>query len=403
MPIVMNNYTKHKTLTPMQNGYLFICNGTKPTKQQSESLEPITIGTFGLAPINAANVMGYKLYYGVNRAYPEKLTCTNFNVEFYDQHSYRNIFAIKDNWVAFRNLRKLLKEHQDIKVIHCNTPIGGVLGRVCGKLHKIPTVIYTAHGFHFFKGAPLFNRTILKWMEVLMARWSDVILTMNQEDYEAALKMKLKKGGKVYYIPGVGVETHKFNAVNVDILEKKQSLGLPEDAVVGIAMGDMIPRKNYKTTIKAISKVSNSKVHYIICGRGSQIEELKEYAKSLGVAKQIHFLGFRTDIIELSLMSDFFMFASSQEGLPRSTMEAMCAGKPCIVSNVRGHVDLIDDGKGGFLVPPLDADGFAKAITRLIENPQLREEMGNYNREKVKSFDIEIVKARVLEIFKETL
>lgn len=386
-----------------QVGYLFISNSTKPKKHQSESLEPITIGTFALAPMNAANVMGYKLYYGVNRAYPEKLTCTNFNVEFYDQHSYRNIFAIKDNWVAFRNLRKFLKEHHDIKVIHCNTPIGGVLGRVCGKLYKIPAVIYTAHGFHFFKGAPLFNRTILKWMEVLMARWTDVILTMNQEDYEAAFKMKLKKGGKVYYIPGVGVETHKFNTVNIDIEEKKLSLGLPEDAFVGIAMGDVIPRKNYKTTIEAISKVNNSKVHYIICGRGSQIEELKEYAESLGVANQIHFLGFRNDIVELSLMSDFFMFASSQEGLPRSTMEAMCAGKPCIVSNVRGHVDLIDEGKGGFLVSALDADGFAEAITRLIEKPQLCEEMGCYNREKVKAFDIEIVKKKILEIYKETL
>lgn len=383
----------------MKPGYLFISNGTKPTEQQSESLEPITIGTFGLAPMNAARVMGYKLYYGVNRTFPEKLTCTNFNVEFYDQHSYRNIFAFMDNWTAFRNLRKFLKEHQDIKIIHCNTPIGGVLGRVCGRLHKIPTVIYTAHGFHFFDGAPLFNRTILKWMEFLMARWTDVILTMNKEDYEAALKMKLKKGGKVYYIPGVGIETDRFNEVNIDVVEKKRSLGLPEDAVIGIAMGDVIPRKNYKTTIEAVAKVNNSKVHYIICGRGYQIDELKEYTKFLGLEKQIHFLGFRTDIIELSLMSDFFMFASLQEGLPRSTMEAMCAGKPCIVSKVRGHVDLIDDGKGGFLISPLDADGFAKAISKLISNPQMCEVMGTYNREKVKAFDIEVVKKLMCEVF----
>lgn len=387
----------------MKPGYLFISNGTKPTKHQSESLEPITIGTFGLAPINAANIMGYTLYYGVNRSYPEKLTCTNFEVEFYDQHSYRSIFAIKDNWVAFRNLNKFLRVHTDIQFIHCNTPIGGVLGRICGKIHNIPIVAYTAHGFHFYKGAPLFNRTILKWLEVLMARWTDVIFTMNKEDYEAAKKMKLKKGGKVYNIPGVGVETDKFNTVNIDIVEKKRSLGLPEDAFVGIAMGDVIPRKNYKTTIESIAKVNNTKVHYIICGKGIQIEELKKYAKSLGVENQIHFLGFRTDIMELSLMADYFMFASIQEGLPRSTMEAMCAGKPCIVSKVRGHVDLIEEGKGGFLISPHDAEGFAKAIKRLIENPVLRKEMGNYNREKVKAFDIEVVINRMLEIYREIL
>lgn len=384
----------------MKKGFLFISNSSKPTKQQADSLEPITIGTFGFAPINAANLLGYKLYCGVNRTYPEKLTCTNFKIEFYDQHSYRSIFAIKDNWVAFRNLNKFLNEHPDIKFIHCNTPIGGVLGRICGKIHKIPTVVYTAHGFHFFKGAPLFNRTVLKWIEVFMARWTDVILTMNKEDYEAALKMKLKKGGKVYYIPGVGVETDSFHSVNIDVVEKKRSLGLPEDAFVGIAMGDVIPRKNYKTTIESIAKVNNTKVHYIICGRGSQIKELQEYAKSLGLGNQIHFLGFRTDIMELCLMADFFMFASLQEGLPRSTMEAMCAGKPCLVSKIRGHVDLIDEGKGGFLISPLDADGFAEAISQLISDPQMCEAMGAYNREKVKSFDIEVVKKAMCEIFR---
>lgn len=383
----------------MKKGFLFISNSSKPTKQQADSLEPITIGTFGFAPINAAYRLGYKLYCGVNRTYPEKLTCTNFKIEFYDQHSYRSIFAIKDNWVAFRNLNKFLNEHPDIKFIHCNTPIGGVLGRICGKIHKIPTVVYTAHGFHFFKGAPLFNRTVLKWIEFFMARWTDVILTMNKEDYEAALKMKLKKGGKVYYIPGVGVETDRFHSVNIDVVEKKRSLGLPEDAFVGIAMGDVIPRKNYKTTIESIAKVNNTKVHYIICGRGTQIEELQEYAKSLGLDNQIHFLGFRTDIMELCLMADFFMFASLQEGLPRSTMEAMCAGKPCIVSKVRGHIDLIDEGKGGFLISPLDADEFAKAISKLISNPHLCAEMGTYNRKKVSAFDIEVVKTALFEVF----
>lgn len=387
----------------MKKGYLFIANSSKPTKEQSESLTPVTIGTFGLAPINAANVLGYKLYCGTNRTCPEKIRCTNFNVEFYDQHCYRNIFAIKDNWIAFRNLNKFLKEHSDIKVIHCNTPIGGVLGRICGKIHKIPIVIYTAHGFHFFKGAPLFNRTVLKWMELLMARWTNAILTMNKEDYDAALKMKMKKGGKVYYIPGVGVETNRFNSLNIDIEEKKRSLGLPKDAIVGIAMGDVIARKNYITTIESIAKVNDTNIHYIICGRGNQIDYLKEYARSLGVENQVHFLGFRTDVLELCLMADFFMFASLQEGLPRSTMEAMCAGKPCVVSKVRGHVDLIDEGKGGFLIAPLDADGFAKAITCLVKNPLLRKEMGNYNRKKVKNFDIEVVKSKMLEIYCEVL
>lgn len=387
----------------MKECYLFISNSSKPTIDKYESITPVVIDTFGLAPINAANLLGYKLYVGINRAHPEQIECKNFDVEFYNQNCFRNIFAIKDNLIAFKNLNRFLKEHPNIKIIHCNTPIGGVIGRICGRIHRVPTIIYTAHGFHFFKGAPLFNRTILKWIEMFLANYTDALITMNKEDYEAALKMKLKKGGKVYYIPGVGVETKKFTSLNVDKKEIKRTLGIPDKAIVAIAMGDVIPRKNYKTVIQAIAKVNNHDIHYIVCGRGTQIEELTEYAKSLGIEKQIHFLGFRTDIVELSLMADFFMFASLQEGLPRSTMEAMCAGKPCLVSRIRGHVDLIDEYRGGLLFDPKDSISLAKAMEYLISNPRFFLEWGNYNKEKIKGFDVDVVKSSMIEIYTDIL
>lgn len=387
----------------MTKGYLFISNSSKPNFEKLTSVKPITIGTFGLAPINAASTLGYKLYYGINRSSPAEIICTNFDVQFYNQHSYRNIFAIKDNWIAFRNLNAFLKQHPDIQVIHCNTPIGGLVGRICGKIHKIPTIIYTAHGFHFYKGAPLFNRTILKWIEKLLAHYTDALITMNQEDFEAASKLSLKKGGKVYYIPGVGVDTTKFENVDIDIYAKKASIGLPEDSIVGIAMGDVIPRKNYKTAIEAIALTNNPRIHYVICGRGKQIDELKVLSQQLGIDGQIHFLGFRTDVIELTKMADFFLFASKQEGLPRSTMEAMASGKPCIVSKIRGHVDLIDNYHGGILFDPTNAKELAKAINHLVNNREYLISWGNYNKEKIKEFDIDVVKAKMLDIYKDIL
>lgn len=386
----------------MKPGYLFIFNSTKPTKEQAEQFE-YKVGTFELAPIEAAKSMGYTLFMGVNRSHPEVVKCADYDIKFYDQHSYRSIFAIKDNWTAYKNLSALLKHHPEIEVIHCNTPIGGFMGRICGKKYRIKTIIYTAHGFHFFKGAPLFNRTILKWVEKYLARWTDAIITMNNEDYESAQGFNLRNNGKVYKVPGVGVHTKSYVDFVTDRTHIRKSLGIPEDAIVCLAMGDIVPRKNYKTAIEAIALCNNSKLHYLICGRGTQINELKLLSSQLGISNQIHFLGYRTDIKELSFSSDLFLFASLQEGLPRSTMEAMCAGLPCIVSDIRGNNDLIEDGKGGFLAPPQDPSAFARAICKFVSEPQSWASMSKYNKETIKNYDIEEVKSQMKKIYKDIL
>ncbi len=385
----------------MSKGYLFISNSTKPTPEQA-SITTHKVNTFALAPIEAAHKLGFKIYEGLNCSVPEKVIDQDFDITFYDQHTYRSIFAIKDNWVAYKNLMRFLKAHPDIEVIHCNTPIGGVMGRVCGKLCGVKKIIYTAHGFHFFKGAPLFNNTVLKWIELFLAHWTDVLITMNEDDFQAAKNFKLRDNGKVFKVHGVGVYTKQYDD-HVDRVNVRRELGLPDDAIMCIAMGDVVARKNYKIAIEAIAHCKNTNLHYIICGNGDQIQMLQEYAKKLNVEKQVHFLGFRTDIKALSLASDFFLFASLQEGLPRSTMEAMCAGLPCVVSNIRGNNDLIDDCKGGYLADPLNSIEFADAINKIIKDKNLSSAMGEYNKEKIKQFDIDIVKNEILEIYKEVL
>ena len=127
---------------------------------------------------------------------------------------------------------------------------------------------------------------------------------------------------------------------------------------------------------------------------------MRELCKSLNVEARVHFLGFRTDVSELYKASDFLFMASKREGLPRTTMEAMCSGLPCLCSNIRGNTDLIDEGKGGFLISPLDSDGFAEAISKLISDRQKCEAMGAYNREKIKAFDIKVVRKAMYDIFK---
>ena len=385
----------------MKHGYIFISNGRIVPVEQYQSKEPIKTGSFEGAAMYAAHEMGWKLYQGINKKCAKQLKCLDYDITFYDQNIYRNIFDIKNNCKGYRRLCKMLEEHPDIKIIHCNTPIGGVIGRLCGKKYG-KKVIYTVHGFHFYKGAPLVNRTIFKWIEQWMARYTDILITINKEDYEAAQKFTLKKGGRTVYVPGIGINSKVFDSIVVDKVAKKQEIGVPADAHLCLGVGDLNDNKNVVTMIKAVTK-SPATVHLALCGFGPLEGQLRDLCKSLNVEDRVHFLGFRTDVSELYKASDFLFMASKREGLPRTTMEAMCAGIPCLCSKIRGNTDLIDEGKGGFLVPPLDADGFAEAIKRLIENPVLREEMGNYNRKKVKAFDIEIVKSKMLGIYKEFL
>ena len=382
-------------------GFLFIANGRELPKSQEDSLEPIKVSSFEAPCIWAANSLGLKLYMGVNRTHASQLKCLDYDITYYNQHIYRNILNFKGIRIGYSNLCHFLDEHSDVEVIHCNTPIGGVLGRICGKKYG-KKVIYMAHGFHFYHGAPLLNRTLFKFIEKWLAHKTDCLITINQEDYEAAQKMKLCGAGKIFKVNGVGIDLRAFDNISVDVQEKRNSLGLPANAIVGIIVGDLNENKNVETVIKALPLTMDN-IHLLICGMGPLEGRLKALAKESGIENRCHFLGYRTDVKELYMISDMFLFASQREGLPRSTMEAMLAGLPCVVSNIRGNVDLIDDRKGGILFPPKNFESLAKATTIMVNDPELRKQYGEYNKEKIKQFDIEIVKQQMLEIYKEVI
>ena len=383
-------------------GYLFVANSTKPTEEKASSIDPVTIDTFGLAAVKAANDLGYKLFYGLNRNCPEKQHCTNFDVTFYDQHTYRDIFAWKDNLQAYRNLCCMLQQHPEIEFIHCNTPIGGVVGRLCGHKFK-KKVIYTAHGFHFFKGAPLINWLLFYPIERFLAHWTDALITINDEDFKLAKKFNLHKDGKVYYIPGVGIELKKYKSDNVTKDAVRTELGLKNDDVAVFSMGDLVRRKNYEPAIRAIGEANNPSLHLFICGNGVDRERLEIITKELSLDDQVHFLGHRKDIIRLLSGADIFLLSSKQEGLPRSLMEGMAMGLPCVASKIRGNTDLIKDGKGGFLCEINDAKDYAEKLNILARSREMRLRMGVINKEEIKKFNIDSICNRMLEIYKEVL
>lgn len=360
------------------------------------------ITSFVTASISAAHELGFDFYYASNRQNATENQNQEdedkYNIRINNVHISRNPFA-KTNITAYKELVELINR-ENIDYIHCNTPTGGILGRLAGKKCKVKKVIYQAHGFHFYKGAPKKNWLLYYPIEKWLARYTDALITINQEDFGLAkAKMKLRNGGKVYYVPGVGIDITQYHT-GVDLrLEKRNELKLKDDDIALISMGDLIKRKNYDTAIRAIAETKNKKVHYYICGKGSEEDALKNLANSLGISEQIHFLGFRSDIKELLTAADVFLFTTKQEGLPRSMMEAMASGLPCIASRIRGNTDLLENSEGGFLCDTNDVSAYAEKINILAHDVELRNKMGKNNLLAIKKFSVETVKDKMKNIY----
>ena len=306
------------------------------------------------------------------------------------------------NLKAYTDIKKLINE-ENYDVVHTHTPNASVLVRLAArKLRKNGLkVMYTAHGFHFYKGAPLKNWLLYYPVEWLCAHWTDVLISINQEDF--ILAQKEMKAKKVCYVPGVGFNLARVTDVQLSCSEKRKELGVQEDAVLMLSVGELNLNKNHITILRALGQLQNSSLNYCIAGDGAQIDALAAEAKALGIARQVHFLGFRTDVAELYHAADFYVHPSYREGLSVALMEAMSAGLPCVVSDIRGNTDLIAEGKGGYLLSPKDVAGFARAISDLAENAPLRQQMGSYNAKAVEMFDTIHVKNAMEKIYQEVL
>lgn len=298
----------------------------------------------------------------------------------------------KGNLKAIKQIKQLVINNQ-YDIVHCHTPIAAMCTRIaCHKLRKKGTkVFYTAHGFHFYKGAPLKNWLLYYPVEKICAHFTDVLITINQEDY--ALAKRKMKAKRVEYVPGVGIDLEKFSNIIVDKVAKRKELGIPEDALMLFSVGELNENKNHETVIRAIADMD---VYYMIAGKGDLYEYLQSMIEELGMTERVKLLGFRNDIKELCEISDIFIFSSFREGLSLSLMEAMACGKPIVCSRIRGNTDLIDKN-GGALFDPHSVEECQEAIQIVIMSN--REKMVVYNQEKVKLFSDEKVLQNIKNIY----
>lgn len=271
------------------------------------------------------------------------------------------------NLHAVKEIKQLVLEN-DYDIVHCHTPIAAACTRIaCRKARKNGTkVIYTAHGFHFYKGAPALNWIIFYPIEWLCARWTDVLITINKEDYELA--QRRMKAKKIEYVPGVGIDTERFYETTIDKCNKRRELGIPEDAFLLLSVGELNVNKNHEIVIRALKEIENDQIHYMIAGVGDLEAKLKMVAKECNVDNRVHLLGYRKDVAELYKAADVFVFPSFREGLSVSVMEALASGLPVVCSKIRGNVDLVEEGVTGYYVDPFDKESFIDAINKIHES-----------------------------------
>ena len=326
--------------------------------------------------------------------------------------SLRKIFNIKELTKAYKQIKSEVEANQ-YEIVHTQSPIGGVVCRLaCRKARKLygTKVIYAAHGFHFFKGASLVNWLVYYNVEKWCARFTDMLITINKEDFALAQKFKSKQ---VEYVPGAGVDTHKFVASDDARAKVRRELGIDDDTMVLLSVGELIHRKNHAEVLRALKIMKDRgvlmhegsdervqpkyKIKYLIAGRGKIQNELEEQITALGLESCVQMLGFRSDVADIFAASDIYVFPSHQEGLPVALMEAMSVGMPIICSRIRGNTDLIEDGKGGFLFDSKDAKSLVNSLERMLATaPSERAAMGVNNIETMKSFD----KSRVNEVMR---
>lgn len=369
---------------------------------------------FEMSNVNILQEMGYEIHYAANYNMPsygndnkrlEEVGIIQHQVDF-----TRSPFKLQ-NIKVYKQLKNLM-ETEHFSLIHCHTPMGGVMARLAARHTKTSPIVYTAHGFHFYKGSSIINWLFYYPIEKFLSRFTDQQICINREDYELAKKKFYAKN--VDYIPGVGININKIN-FNLDKRAKKQELGIPQDKKILLSSGELIKRKNHETIIKSMAELKNkypddfsTRYQYIICGHGKLDKYLRHLSKKLEVSDCISFLGYREDMMDIFQIADVFLFPSYQEGLPMALLEAMANGIPVICSDIRGNRDLlackanhsIDYCKGGIIVKRAnDISSFSEAIYLLLNDSIEMRKMGEWNKDRSKEFSNEYVDTYMRKLY----
>ena len=360
------------------------------------------IGSFEKSNIQILLDKGYEVHIATNMSKDLKAFGDTGQLDGVDvikhQISYSRSPLSLQTIKSYKAIKRLIKE-ENFDLIHCHTPVAAMLTRLAArKARKNGTkVIYTAHGFHFFKGAPLLNWLVYFPVEYICSFFTDILITINQEDYQLARKVMRAK--KIEYISGVGIDVEKYQNVQVDKMAKRKELGIPENTIMLLSVGELNKNKNHEVIIEALNRLNNPNIHYFIAGQGELKDYLQSKIISLGLENKIHLLGYREDVGELYHTADIFCFPSLREGLGLAAIEAMASGLPLITSNVHGINDYSENGLTGYKCDCKSIHDYEKAIRKLMNSSSRIEEISEYNKNLAYKFNYISVNKKMILIY----
>lgn len=354
---------------------------------------PSMIGQFNMDNIKLLQEMGYVVDVACDfndiSSWPQKRIeqfrkqMSNIGVNCFQIDFSRNALNVRRHVISYKEVKKLIKKRNYL-FVHTHTPIASAVVRLAAYRMKTK-VIYTAHGFHFYKGAPILNWLLFYPIEKWLSKYTDVLITINKEDYRRA--KKYFKAKKTVYVPGVGVDTKKF-APRQDRREKiRKELNLSDEQIMLLSVGELNENKNHISVIKAIK---DTDYVYVIVGKGDKKLELESAAKECNV--DLRLMGYRSDVADFYNAADVYVLPSLREGLNVSLMEAMASGLAVTCSDIRGNTDLIVDST----FDPKDTKGIAVALKNTFDN---KEKLSERNIKMIKKNSVYQVNNNIKKVY----
>ena len=367
------------------------------------------IKLFNIRNINILQRLGFKVFVAANFTTPGTISQSEnskfkallrsneiryFNVTF--QRGIGNPIA---NYRVFNQLCQIIDDY-GITAIHTHAPLSSIISRRVAKEKKIKC-IYTSHGFQFFPGGPLKSWLLFYPLEWYYSHWTDALITINSDDYRTAQKMA---ASRVYYIPGVGSNVNKSLSLpestrNQLRHDKRRELGVATNDFMILSVGELSKRKNHATVIKAIAKLKNPHIKYYVAGIGPEKEHLIALARELGIAEQVHLLGFQNKLRDLYLAADLNAFISLREGLGMGGLDGVALGLFILASADTGAKDYVDPQTGILIKKPLDIDEVSSAI-KLVIDKGLK---SHVDRDKIMRFDVSHIDNLMTKIYRREL
>ena len=316
---------------------------------------------------------------------------SSFDRTFDINWSRRPLEALRHIQALEERVREIVSERQH-DIVHVHTPVASFVTRYALRnLRKSggPSVVYTAHGFHFHSGGGRLRNAAFIGLEKMAGRWTDHLVLINQEDVNQAERYRIVPQNRIHPMPGIGVDVEGY----VSRAEQSRGrhavrgeLGVNPEHPLVLMVAEFIGRKRHEDAIRAVASCPRGDLHLALAGTGPLVTEMQQLATDLGVGVRVHFLGFRRDIPALLAASDIFLLPSEHEGLPRSIMEAMAVGVPVVGTDIRGMRDLLQDG-AGVLVPVGSPESIASAFDRLVSNRDEAGEIVRKARRRVADYD----------------